>query len=140
MRKRIIVLWFVFVCSMSGCVEKDAYINQGALPDELPEQIELSYMGEEKEDTDMDANNRKMIAELLQVEENHRSLRFILNGLNAVGAGRVQEAETEDASGEKVIWITAENGMIYRVYLSGSNGVDAIENVTTGEWPVRSER
>lgn len=102
-------------------------------PDIDKEQVEsLTY--EENE------INRTIIAEALGVEENNTNIRFILSSLDVINAGQIQSAKLTEIDGEKVINIVAEDGTDYRMYLSRSGTVVAVENLTTSEWPIRSER
>lgn len=93
-----------------------------------------------KEETEVDAINRTMIAEALHIDENNRSIRFILGCLNTIGAGQIQSAESIVIEGEKTIDLIAEDGTNYRIYLSGSGSVESVKNLDTNEWPIQSER
>ena len=84
--------------------------------------------------------NRTIIAEALGVEENNTNIRFILSSLDVINAGQIQSAKLTEIDGEKVINVVAEDDQDYRIYLSRSGSVVAVENLTTGEWPIRSER
>lgn len=95
---------------------------------------------EEEGVTEMNAKNRTLIAGALGVEEDSRNIRFILSSLNTVGAGQIQSAEVTEEDGEKVIKVVAEDGIDYQIYLSESGSVEAVKNLTTGEWPIQSER
>ena len=94
----------------------------------------------EWEESEVEAENRKMIAEAMGVDENSRNLRFILSGLNSVGAGRLQSVVYAEENGEKTLTVVSEDSTEYRVFLTNSGGLDAVQNLTTGEWPIRSER
>lgn len=88
----------------------------------------------------VDANNRTIIAEALDIEENDRNMRFILSTLNTISAGQIQSAEAAEEDGEKVINLVAEDGTNYCIYLSKSGSVEAVKNLDTGQWPVIYER
>lgn len=88
----------------------------------------------------VDANNRTIIAEAVGIEENDRKMRFILSTLNTISAGQIQSAEAVEDDGRKVINLVAEDGTNYCIYLSRSGSVEAVKNLDTGEWPVKSER
>lgn len=82
----------------------------------------------------MEASNRTIIAEALGVDENNRNI------LDTICAGKIQSAEATEVDGEKVLNLVAEDGTDYRIFLSGSGSVEAVENLATGEWPIQSNR
>lgn len=118
MKKWVIVLALSVLCSMSACGNADG----------------------DEEKMQVDANNRTIIAEAVGIEENDRKMHFILSTLNTISAGQIQSAEAAEEDGEKVINIVVEDGTNYCIYLSGSGSVEAVKNLDTGEWPVKSER
>ncbi len=137
MKKCIIVFVFAFflLCFVSACAGKTA---EGK-PDAITDQPDIEQnIG--KEESEVDAYNRSVIAEALNVEENFRELRFILNSLTVIDAGQIQSAKASRIDGDKVLDIVAEDGTEFRIYLSGSGSVDAVKNLTTGEWPITSYR
>lgn len=89
---------------------------------------------------DEDAFNRTIIAKALGVEENNRNIRFILSSLKTIDAGQIQSAEMAEENGEKVINLVAEDSTEYRIYLSERRSVEAVKNLVTGEWSIRSDR
>ncbi len=95
---------------------------------------------EDEEKMQVEANNRIIIAEAVGIEENDRKMRFILSTLDTISAGQIQSAEAAEEDGEKVINIVAEDGTNYCIYFSGSGSVEAVKNLDTGEWVVKSER
>lgn len=129
MKKWMIVPVLIMLCCMSACCKEN--VNNES------EATDNDYSVEEME---VDAINRTIIAEALGVEENNRNIRFILSSLNTINAGRIKSAEVAGVEGEKVINLVAEDGTDYRIYLSGSGSVEAVENLTTGEWAIQSER
>lgn len=137
MKKCIIVfiLAFSLLCFVSACAGKTAEEN----PDTITDQPDIEQDAG-KEESEVDAYNRSMIAEALGVEENFRGLRFILNSLTVIEAGQIQSAKTTQVDGEKVLDIVAEDGTEFRIYLTSSGSVDAVKNLTTGEWPIASCR
>ena len=78
--------------------------------------------------------------EVLEIQENHRSLRFILSSLNTISAGQIQSVELVEDNGEKVLNLVSEDGTNYQIYLSKSGNVEAVKNTDTGEWMIQSER
>ncbi len=105
---------------------------------DMPEDCDIADGCEEE--TEAEAINRTMIAEALHIDENSRSIRFILGCLNTIGVGQIQSAESIVAEGEKAIDLIAEDGTNYRIYLSGSGSVESVKNLDTNEWPIRSDR
>ena len=94
----------------------------------------------ESEESEVDRNNKKIIADALGVEENARNIRFIMNSLNTIPVGRIQSALLTKENGEDVLDLTTEDQKSYRVYLTGSKKVDAVKDLETGEWLITSER
>ena len=88
----------------------------------------------------MSENNRAIIAEALGIDEGSRNIRFILKTLDTIGAGQIKSAEAGMDGGDSYLDITAEDDTVYRIYLTGSGSVDAVKNMDTGEWPIKSER
>ena len=153
MKKWVIVLALSVLCSMSACSNRNTNnISDSGLNDVANEVSDESGSGEnvndntevnadeDSEKMKIDANNRTIIAEAVGIEENDRTMRFILSTLDTISAGQIQSAETAEEDGEKVINLVAEDGTNYCIYLSGSGSVEAVKNLDTGEWPVKSER
>ncbi len=112
----------------------------GAFNVETDTKMESSNEMREREETEMEKANRRMIAKALAIEEDDRSIRFILNALRTIEAGQVQNAEITDYQGEKILLVTAEKGIKYRFYLSEGRSIEAVQNADTGEWVIKSER
>ena len=93
-----------------------------------------------EETGEMSENNRAIIAEALGIDEGSRNIRFILKTLDTIGAGQIKSAEAGMDGGDSYLDITAEDDTVYRIYLTGSGSVDAVKNMDTGEWPIKSER
>ena len=153
MQKWVIVLALSVLCSMSACSNRNTNnISDSGQNDVANEVSDESGSGEnvndntevnadeDSEKMKIDANNRTIIAEAVGIEENDRTMRFILSTLDTISAGQIQSAETAEEDGEKVINLVAEDGTNYCIYLSGSGSVEAVKNLDTGEWPVKSER
>lgn len=104
-----------------------------------PEQA-ITVGDSDKEDSEVEKSNRKIIARALHVTRFNSGLPYILNSLAVIEAGQIQSAKTTQVDGEKVLDIVAEDGTEFRIYLSGSGSVDAVKNLTTGEWPIASYR
>lgn len=151
MKKWVIVLALSVLCSMSACRNTNNISDSGQndvaneVSDEpdsgenVNDNTEVNADGDE-EKMKVDANNRTIIAEAVGIEENDRKMRFILSTLNTISAGKIQSAEAVEDDGEKAINLVAEDGTNYCIYLSRSGSVEAVKNLDTGEWPVKSER
>ncbi|MDE6750593.1 MAG: hypothetical protein K2K21_16260 [Lachnospiraceae bacterium] len=135
MKKWVIVLALSILCSMSACSNK----NTNNISDSGQNDV-ANEVSDESGSDEVDANNRTIIAEAVGIEENDRNMRFILSTLNTISAGQIQSAEVVEEDGEKVINLVAEDGTNYCIYLSGSGSVEAVKNLDTGEWSVKSER
>ena len=149
MKKWVIVLALSVLCSMSACSNRNVNnISDSGQKDVVNGVSDESGSGgnvddntdADEEKMQVDANNRTIIAEAVGIEENDRSMRFILNALDTINAGQIQSAEAAEEDGEKVINIVAGDGTNYCIYLSGSGSVEAVKNLDTGEWPVKSEK
>ena len=153
MKKWVIVLALSILCSMSACSNRNTNnISDSGQNDVANEVSDESGSGEnvndntevnadgDKEKMKVDANNRTIIAEAVGIEENDRKMRFILSTLNMISAGQIQSAEAAEEDGEKVINLVVEDGTNYCIYLSRSGSVEAVKNLDTGEWSVKSER
>lgn len=143
--KKWIVIWSLIIfCFLSGCSESGLNNEPSDkeplyLIDEATDTTDSNYiMGEEKEEMQVDMINRTIIAKALGVEENNRNIRFILNSLNTIEAGKIQSAEMGEIGGEKVINLVAEDSINYRIYLSRSGSVEAVKNLDTDEWVIQS--
>ena len=153
MKKWVIVLTLSVLCSMSACSNRNVNnisdSGQNDVVNEVSDEsgsdvnvddnTEVDADGDE-EKMQVDANNRIIIAEAVGIEENDRKMGFILSTLDTIGAGQIQSAEAAEEDGEKVINIVAGDGTNYCIYLSGSGSVEAVKNLDTGEWVVKSER
>ena len=153
MKKWGILLALSVLCSISACSNSNTNnISDSGQNDVANEVADVSGSGENVNDntevnTDgdekkmkVDANNRTIIAEAVGIEENDRKMRFILNTLNTISAGQIQSAEAAEEDEEELINLVAEDGTNYCIYLSRSGSVEAVKNLDTGEWPVKSER
>ena len=153
MKKWVIVLALSVLCSMSACSNRNVNnISDSGQKDVVNGVSDESGSGgnvddntefntdADEEKMQVDANNRTIIAEAVGIEENDRSMRFILSALDTINAGQIQSAEAAEEDGEKVINIVAGDGTNYCIYLSGSGSVEAVKNLDTGEWPVKSEK
>ncbi|MBR3524721.1 MAG: hypothetical protein IKO11_02645 [Lachnospiraceae bacterium] len=139
MRKILIVLLGMVVSGLIACgkPEKEDPETAPAAGTEVTAADE-AYEAEDQEETEMDEQNRKMIAEALGIDESSRNIRFILAGLKQINAGTLKSAEAAEENGEKRLNVVAEDGTNYCIYLSRSGSLDAIKNTDTGEWPIRS--
>lgn len=168
MRKCIMVLMLAALCCFSGCGSRSdvktenfpddqSNVSTAAESAETDDQSNVSTAAEtaspddknntgtaaetaESEESEVDRNNKKIIADALGVEENARNIRFIMNSLNTIPVGRIQSALLTKENGEDVLDLTTEDQKSYRVYLTGSKKVDAVKDLETGEWLITSER
>ena len=93
-----------------------------------------------EEESEVDAQNRAMLAQALGVPEDQRNIRFLLGALETVGAGKIQSAELTEADGAEVLRVVGEDGTQLDIYLTGSGKVEGVKNPETGEWLITSER
>ncbi|MBP5282302.1 MAG: hypothetical protein J6Z22_07355, partial [Lachnospiraceae bacterium] len=94
----------------------------------------------EEEDTEVNEYNRPIVANALGIDENARSLRFLLSALDTLKAGKIQKAEATEDKGSRALDIVAEDGTNYRILLTGSGSPDGAINLDTGEWVIKSAR
>lgn len=129
MKKRIVVFVFMLLCCMCACGKGNKGQETGTV-----------NTNPESETANADEYNRSVIAEAFDGEEDSRNIKFILSSLETIGAGRIQSAECTEVDGESVLHLVAEDGTEYRIYLSESGNVEAVENLNTGEWPLQSDK
>lgn len=135
MKKWIASLGLIMLFCLSACDNKsDIVVNDGSIDKEFGNSTDW-----DEEETEVDINNRTIIAEVLGVEEDSRNIRFILRTLNTIKVGKIQSAETDEIDGEKVINLVAEDGTNYRIYLSKSGSIEAVKNLDNAEWPIQSK-
>lgn len=146
MKKWIVVLSCVLVCLLSACEngnvsEETETAQKEQLTVNVTDEADLDDSAEKEEaETIVDTINRAIIAKALDVEENARNIRFILSSLNSIEAGQIQSADVSEDAGQTVIDIVAQDGVSYRIYLTENGSVDAVKNLDTNEWPIRSNR
>lgn len=149
-RNRLVIIlaltMFHCVCGCSGEKADHGPVSVDATSHDYPISEDSGMLenddtadGYEKE-LEIDVINRALIAEAISDDENSRSIRFILECLNTIGAGVIQSAESIEVEGEKAIDLIAEDGTNYRIYLSSSGGVESVKNLDTNEWTIQSER
>lgn len=131
MKKRLIILTIAALISVSACS------NANGNSEIIQTEVQEDYQSTSQESDD---DNRAMIAEALGVEKDSRNIRFILNGINTVGMGRLQSARMLESDGQKILSLVAEDGTEYQMYLSESGNMEAVQNLDTGEWPIQSEQ
>ena len=88
----------------------------------------------------MEKKNRKIIAKALGVFTWSGCMRSITSCLETVNAGQIRGAVLTKENGDRYLDITAGDDKRYRMYLSQNNSVEAVKDLDTGEWPVRSYR
>lgn len=148
MKKFLMICILIMLYSLCGCSKEadngSASVDIADHRDSIREDSDMpddcDIADGSGEETEVDASNRTMISEALHIDENSRSIRFILGCLNTIGAGQIQSVESIVDEGEKAIDLIAEDGTSYRIYLSGSGSVESVKNLDTNEWPIQSER
>lgn len=138
MKKWIVVLMLSLACCISACSNEDT-LDEITEKSNSEKNIEINDDTEEVE-MEVEVKNRAMIAMALGIEENSSNISVILSCLNTVNAGQIQNAEYAVVDGDKVINVVAEDEINYRIYLSRSGNVEAIQNLDTDEWPIQSTR
>ena len=95
-------------------------------------------------ENDVDAHNRTIVAEVLQINEDDYCLPYLLAAFEYLETGYLQSAELvcEDDlildDDEYFLYFTAEDGTEYRMILSSSYSNRGVQNIDTGEWVMRS--
>ena len=135
MKNSVISLVVIALCCLAGCyrstpnIEEQDNINQSSIP-----------VAVETIDSATESHNRTLIANALLLDEGARSVNFILKSFVAIEAGKLQSAELVQENGENMLDIISESQHKYRIFLSGNNTVEAIKDITTGEWLITSEK
>lgn len=133
MKKAVMLLALALLGLLCSC--------SGNQPPEQPDtQNETIAATGEEEESAVDAKNRTVIAAALGIDENNRSIRFLLRALNTVGAGEIRKAEAFEENGERRMDVVAQDGTPFRFYLTRSNGIDGVQNLTTEEWVISAAR
>ncbi len=156
MKKAVIIFEIIALCCLSACgnttagragsqSDVSAGTTTGSIDSEIGdsesvESINTDTYNDSEEDSEVTAVNRTIIANALKIDESSRNIRFILNCLTTIGAGKIQKAELVEEKNEKMLDIVAEDSTIYRIFLSSGGSVDAVKNCTTGDWPIQSTR
>lgn len=135
MKKLIVVFVFSVLCCLYGCKAEDSVADS---TNAESDNSTVSMPG--GEGADVYEANRSIIAHALNIDENERCLRFILNCLNTIDVGQLQEAELVTENGEKALVVVAAKKTNYQVYLTQGNSVEAVKDLDTGEWLVQSDR
>lgn len=83
-------------------------------------------------------SDREIISSALDISEDSRNIQYILNCLDELGIGSVLQA---DYSHEQLtLDILTEDSVTYRFYLNSNLTVDAVENLTSGNFVIQSYR
>ena len=107
---------------------------------ETPVINETAVDNTKKATPEMIANNRTIISNALKTDEDKRSIHFILNSLDVIGVTQITEAEVAEENGEKVLDLISDSQKRYRFYLSDSDSVEAVKDLDSGAWLIKSER
>ncbi len=95
---------------------------------------------EERNETEVEKANKNIIAKALGVFTWSSGVKSILSSLDTINAGRIQSAELTKENDDRYLDIVTEDDKRYRIYLSKNNNVEAVKDLDTGEWPVKSYR
>lgn len=147
-RKKYMKIFFIFImcCFISACSseyanKKTENTDKNYLTYESSDKVDYGNAIDKKEENiEVDTRNRSIIAETLGIEENNRKIRFILSTLNTIRSGQIKSAKLTEIDGEKILYVIAEDDVEYEIYLSRSGSVEAVKNIVTGEWIIRSQR
>ena len=85
-------------------------------------------------------NDIKIISEALGVDENTRNIRFIISTLDTLGVEQLINAEATVNSDDIVLNIESSNHKKYSIYLSKSGSVEAVKDLDTEEWVIKSDK
>ena len=138
MKRRWIVLALLICGCLNGCGKESVNVSTQVV--ESAEDGSLTVSTEESEDTDVEFDNSGIVAEALGIAEDDRKLKFILRGIDAANVGKVTEAQMGQEDGSNVLDLVSEDGVKYRVYLSGSLSVEGLKNLDTEEWLIKTEQ
>jgi len=83
--------------------------------------------------------NERMIMDALNTN-NRDDISTIISALNSVKAGNIKSATPSTENNDKVLDVVSEDGAKYRIYLTGNLTVEAVKNMDTGEWAIKSSR
>ena len=139
-KNRLILMLVLMSLSVSACGMEDRE-NRGRFDPE--DDTVLTQEDDDPEDTaaDTEASNRKILAGAIGIDENDGSMKYTLEKLKKIDAGRIQSAvKGMSEDGEEYIDIVAEDGTNFRMYLMGGYSVMDVENLDTGEWVIMNYR
>lgn len=138
MKVHLIIVAIFIMCLFSACNTGNKESGSGVNNSGVSSVEAEGY--DDPEVTEVSVDNRATIANALGIEENDRSIRFILAGLDAIEVGKIIQAEKLEENGETVLDIVSEDKTNYRIYLSQNGSIEAIKNTDSGEWVVESMR
>ena len=90
--------------------------------------------------SEVETHNRELISELTGVSSTSHDLDYLIGALKKYGAGEIQSIEYVGDPSDMIFDIISEDGTEFKVYLTIYYKVEAVQNVTTGEWLMRSIR
>lgn len=76
--------------------------------------------------------NTVIIAKVLGIDEDARSLPYIIKSLEDLDLGAIKSAKLEEDNGQKILNLVMESGRNIRVYLTSNYTVDAVKDLDTG--------
>ena len=138
MKRYIIIFALVTACCLSACGNNPKAEKEPVAGNQTGVNLTDSTAVSEKSGTEN--WNRSVIADALGEKEESKSVRTVMAGLETIGIGKIQSASLIQENGEDVLIVDTENGETYRVYLTGGKTMDAVQNGSTGEWLITSER
>ena len=145
MKKAVIILCLAIVvsglCACGKSTKSQKVVTPPAgqsAPETETEETEKKETEKKELDPETEAHNRSLLAEALLVEEDDDDLKYHLNMLNKLDAGKLQSVEYKWVDPDDVLEVIAEDGTTYWMYLSGGFYVEAVKNLDTGEWPFKS--
>ena len=87
---------------------------------------------------DVDEHNRKILSKAMGLKAGRSRIDTYVSFCNTINAGSIQSAEFEKGDPDNCLNVVGEDGTNFKFYLSSGGSCYAIQNLDTGEWPVKS--
>ena len=110
----------MLTCGLCGCKKN------GAGDSKESTKIEVH----DSDDPEVEAHNRKILAEELGWEEDDEYLKYQLIALKKGNAGMIQSAEYHEEDIGRCMTVIGEDGTEFLILLNNGDSVDAAQNVT----------
>jgi peptidoglycan hydrolase CwlO-like protein len=124
----------------TGCGNKDVSAeNIINVEEESSSELEKESETITEINPEIDAYNKKIIAAAMGIEEDDKSITNILKHMYKFEIGTIQNAKADKINNDNVLYITAEDGTEYLIYLWG-NDLDCVQDLTNDKWVIRSYR